>query len=181
MVIIAGVKIHFLSSNQNKINEVQVILGSGYKVIGKKIDLEEVQSADSVEVVKKKIEKARMHFNNELFFVEDTCLYLGEEKGIGPLIKYFPNGRVAKAYGSEAAEAVCTIGLSDGMILQGIVIGKVVSPRGDNGFGWDPIFQPDGYDKTFAQMSAEEKNEMSMRRIALEKLRKYLDEKFLKK
>lgn len=174
-------KIYFLSSNQNKINEVRVILGSAYEVIGKKIDLEEVQSADSVEVVKKKIEKARAYFNNELFFVEDTCLYLGEEKSIGPLIKYFPNDRVVKAYKSEAAEAVCTIGLSDGAILQGMVMGRVVSPRGDNGFGWDPIFQADGYDKTFAQMIPEEKNEVSMRRIALEKLRKYLDEKFFQK
>lgn len=171
-------KIYFISSNLNKINEAQQILGGEYEVIGKKVDLEEIQTADSIEVVKKKIEKAKQYFDNELFFVEDTCLYLGEEKSVGPLIKYFPNERVVKAYGSEVTEAVCTIGLSDGTILQGIVTGKVVEPRGNMGFGWDPIFQPDGYDKTFAEMDASEKNEISMRRIALEKLRDYLKDRY---
>lgn len=173
------VKVYFLSSNQNKIDEAQAILGDNYEVIGKKVDLEEIQTADSVEVVMKKIEKARRYFSaDDLFFVEDTCLYLGEEKSIGPLIKFFPNERVVKAFSSEATEAVCTIGLSDGTILQGKITGVVVEPRGVNGFGWDPIFQPTGFKKTFAQMTAEEKNMVSMRRIALEKLREYLDANF---
>lgn len=171
-------KIFFISSNENKIREAQEILGDSYEVVGKKVDLEEIQTADSIEVVKKKIEKARSYFkDDELFFVEDTCLYLGKEKSVGPLIKFFPNERVVKAYWLEHTEAVCSIGLSNGEIFQGIVIGKVVEPRGTMGFGWDPIFQPEGHDKTFAQMTPEEKNTVSMRRIALEKLRDYLDKK----
>ena len=46
--------------------------------------------------------------------------------------------------------------------------------RGDAGFGWDPIFIPEGKKKTFAQMTAEEKNSLSMRKIALEKLKNKL-------
>lgn len=171
-------KIYFLSSNENKIREAQEILGDKYEVVGKKVDLEEIQTADSLEVVKKKIEKAKSYFNkDELFFVEDTCLYLGKEKSVGPLIKFFPNERVVKAYWLENTEAVCSIGLSNGEIFQGIVTGKVVEPRGSMGFGWDPIFQPDSYENTFAQMTPEEKNTVSMRRMALEKLREYLDSK----
>ena len=47
-------------------------------------------------------------------------------------------------------------------------------PRGQRGFGWDPIFIPDGYAKTFSEMAMEEKSQISMRKIALEKLRAFL-------
>ena len=43
-------------------------------------------------------------------------------------------------------------------------------PQGTDGFGYDPIFMPDGYDRTFAQMTAEEKNNISHRGLAVEKL-----------
>ncbi|KAL0433060.1 UNVERIFIED_CONTAM: Inosine triphosphate pyrophosphatase [Sesamum latifolium] len=43
----------------------------------------------------------------------------------------------------------------------------IVPPRGPNDFGWDPIFQPDGYDKTYAEMAKEEKNKISHRYRAL--------------
>ena len=52
-------------------------------------------------------------------------------------------------------------------------MGTIVAPQGAQGFGWDPIFQLDGYDKTFAQMW-EEKKLVSMRRIAVLKLMEYL-------
>ena len=54
--------------------------------------------------------------------------------------------------------------------FEGRVNGKLVfSIKGSNGFGYDPIFVPDGYDKTFAEMSMEEKNKISHRAKALEK------------
>ncbi|MDL2296334.1 non-canonical purine NTP diphosphatase [Bacteroidales bacterium OttesenSCG-928-B11] len=51
--------------------------------------------------------------------------------------------------------------------IDGII---TAAPRGTNGFGYDPIFQPDGYEKTFAQMTDDEKNKISHRGIATEKL-----------
>lgn len=49
--------------------------------------------------------------------------------------------------------------------------------RGNNGFGYDPLFVPDGFDRTFAELSAEEKNKISHRSIALQNLREKLKEK----
>ena len=59
--------------------------------------------------------------------------------------------------------------------FEGIIEGNItMEPRGDQGFGYDPIFQPDGYDRTFAQMSTTEKNEISHRAIAMRKLIAFL-------
>ena len=60
----------------------------------------------------------------------------------------------------------------------GYVEGRIgIEPRGENGFGYDPIFYPEGYDRTFAQMSDEEKNALSHRGKALREFQKYLREK----
>ena len=60
----------------------------------------------------------------------------------------------------------------------GICKGQIIDePKGDGGFGYDPHFLPDGETKTFAQMSAEEKNKISHRRRALEQLKEYLKDK----
>lgn len=59
--------------------------------------------------------------------------------------------------------------------FEGIVEGKIIStPIGNNGFGYDPIFMPDGYNITFAQMSTEEKNAISHRSIAIAKMIDFL-------
>ena len=50
----------------------------------------------------------------------------------------------------------------------------IVSPRGANNFGWDPIFQPDGHTKTFAEMEDDERISLKMRRTAALKLKDFL-------
>lgn len=61
--------------------------------------------------------------------------------------------------------------------FEGIVKGTIIEEfKGDAGFGYDPIFVPDGYDKTFAEMSLEEKNNISHRGIAVQKLAAFLKE-----
>ncbi|GAB4334071.1 MAG: non-canonical purine NTP diphosphatase [Flammeovirgaceae bacterium] len=60
--------------------------------------------------------------------------------------------------------------------FEGVVHGNILlEKRGTNGFGYDPIFQPVGYDKTYAEMSAEEKNKISHRAIATQKLVEFLN------
>jgi XTP/dITP diphosphohydrolase len=59
--------------------------------------------------------------------------------------------------------------------FEGICEGTITTvPRGDGGFGYDPLFQPDGHDRTFAEMDAEAKNKISHRRRALDALRQFL-------
>ncbi|HLS95419.1 MAG TPA: non-canonical purine NTP diphosphatase [Sphingobacterium sp.] len=60
--------------------------------------------------------------------------------------------------------------------FEGTIEGHILDARrGDGGFGYDPIFVPDGYDRTFAEMSQEEKNKISHRAVAVEKLAAFLN------
>ncbi len=63
--------------------------------------------------------------------------------------------------------------------FEGTVEGQIVAPRGNTEFGWDPIFQPMGYTKTFAEMDQTEKNELSMRRIAVNQLKAALGKQLM--
>lgn len=61
------------------------------------------------------------------------------------------------------------------LTFEGICAGRITTePRGDGGFGYDPLFQPDGYEQTFAEMPPDAKNEISHRRKALDALRSFL-------
>jgi XTP/dITP diphosphohydrolase len=63
--------------------------------------------------------------------------------------------------------------------FEGIVNGVILHEKsGSLGFGYDPIFQPDGFNKTFAEMSLEEKSKISHRSIAMNKLIQFLKEKY---
>lgn len=81
------------------------------------------------------------------------------------------------------ARFVCHIALSkDGTLLEsfeGKVEGKIAfAPKGENGFGYDPVFIPDGHDKTFAEMDASYKNRISHRAEALNKLKEVISKYF---
>ena len=83
--------------------------------------------------------------------------------------------------GNNGAEAKTIIGLAkcSGRIyyFEGSIKGTIVSPVGKSVFGWDPIFQPEGFSKSFAEMTRDEKNQISMRRIALNKLKEFMEAK----
>lgn len=82
----------------------------------------------------------------------------------------------------RAAKFVSVITLmfpnGDTLVARGECQGRIIEiPTGENGFGYDPLFVPDGYDKTFAQLSSEEKNMISHRARALKKLEELLKER----
>ncbi|MBA3733071.1 non-canonical purine NTP pyrophosphatase [Patescibacteria group bacterium] len=174
--------LYFITGNKGKLVEVQSILGN---VEGLDIDIPEIQDIDANKIIKAKLIEAQKHHAGE-FIVEDNSLYLEALNGLpGPLIKWFMKTignlglhRLAESFGNFKAEAKVIIGFSDSnkniSFFEGSIRGTIVSPRGE-GFGWDPIFQPEGYSETFGEMSAEEKNKISMRKIAVEKLREFLN------
>ena len=75
---------------------------------------------------------------------------------------------------NRKARFVCVIAISNpkgkAMTFRGEIYGKIISaPRGNNGFGYDPVFQPEGYNETFAELDSEIKNRISHRAIATKK------------
>lgn len=81
----------------------------------------------------------------------------------------------------KSARAICTFAYCEGpgkevQLFQGVHEGEIVAPRGPADFGWNPIFKPNESDKTYAEMTAEEKSKVSHRFLALQKLRVFLDE-----
>lgn len=177
--------IHFATTNKGKLKEAREILG--IDVIGTPLKIDEVQSLDPVEVATK---KARAYYAKlkKPIMVDDISLSfnaLGNLPGtyINDFSKVMGNeGLVGllKDKKDRTAVAQLTVVFMDRSgkdhlfvgLIKGTISKKVV---GDRGFGWDPIFIPKGHKKTFAQMSAEEKNEISMRAIALKKFKKWLD------
>ncbi len=175
--------LYFITGNKQKFLEVSSIIPDVKQI---DIDLPEIQEIDPKLIIKAKLLEALKHKQAE-FIVEDTSLYLDCLNGLpGPLIKWFlktigPEGlfNITQKLGNDLAEARTVIGYvrnpKEIYFFEGITKGRIVSPKGKNGFGWDPIFQPEGYSKTFAELSNEEKNRISMRRIALNKLKEFID------
>ncbi|KAK9160150.1 hypothetical protein Syun_006491 [Stephania yunnanensis] len=96
-----------------------------------------------------------------------------DEKALGMHAKAMRLNNLLMAYEDKSAYALCVFSLSLGPNVEPVTFlgktpGKIVLPRGPNDFGWDPIFQPDGYKQTYAEMPKEEKNKISHRYKALD-------------
>ena len=174
--------IYFITGNKNKFAEAKAIIPDLKQLV---IDLPEIQEIDAKKIIQAKLEEALKHKTGE-FIVEDTSLYLDCLNGMpGPLIKWFLQtigGRgifeLAKKYNNFGVSAKACIGYAknkhDIRFFTGKIKCVIVEPEALSSFGWDPIFKPDGYDKTFAEMGKNEKNKISHRRIAFEKFKKEL-------
>ena len=175
--------IYFITGNKNKYEEIKSIIPNLEQL---DIDLPEIQDIDAKKIIKEKLITALNH-KDEDFIVEDTALYLDCLKGLpGPLIKWFMKTiglqgiyELAEKFGNAKAEAKTIIGYAKNKheiyFFEGVVRGEIVAPRGESSFGWAPIFRPEGYDITFAEMDQEEASRLSMRRIASEKLKEFLE------
>ncbi|CAK9318829.1 unnamed protein product [Citrullus colocynthis] len=168
----------FVTGNAKKLEEVRAILGNSVPFRSLKLDLPELQG-EPEDISKEKARLAATQVNGPVL-VEDTCLCFNALKGLpGPYIKWFLEkigheglNNLLMAYEDKSAYASCIFSFSPGPASEPITFvgktpGKIVLPRGPNDFGWDPIFQPDGYDQTYAEMSKEEKNKISHRYRAL--------------
>ena len=167
--------LYFITGNKNKFEEAKSIL-SGIEQLD--IDLPEIQSMDSKEIIISKLEAARKYRKAE-FIVEDTSLCMDCLNELpGPLVRWFLKSigniglfNIAQKFNNYKATAKTVIGYldKDGRMhfFEGLANGIIVFPETESNFGWDPIFKPDGSAKTFAGMNRDEKNMVSMRRLAL--------------
>lgn len=184
------------SSNLGKIKEIKSILsGLNLNIVSKSevglSDLEVIEDKDTLEdnAIKKALEihkhtKGIVMSDDSGLFVDYlegapgvySARYAGVEgddeannkKLLDSLKEVAPKDRTAKF------KAVIAIVLEDSSveIVVGECSGKITTEqRGDSGFGYDPLFVPDGFDETFAQLDSAIKNKISHRRDALEKLK----------
>ncbi len=175
--------IYFITGNKNKFGEAKEIIPELEQL---DIDLPEIQEIDGRKIIEAKLVEALKRHKGG-FIVEDTSLSLDCLNGLpGPLIKWFLKTigndglwKIAERAGNPKAEAKTIIGYAKDpdniRYFEGKIRGEITAPHGTANFGWDPIFQPEGYSKTFAEMNREEKNKISMRRLAFEEFREYLE------
>ena len=94
--------------------------------------------------------------------------------------KLQPEGlhKLLNGWEDKSGRAICTLAFCESpsdepILFQGVTEGLIVEPRGSRDFGWDPIFQPQGYDLTYAQLPKEEKNKISHRYRAVNAFQKH--------
>ena len=181
-------KIDFITGSSKKFEEVKGVL-KDVELTQIVIDLPEIQEVDAHKIIKAKMKEAYTRKGEGAFMIEDTSLYMDAIPGLpGPLVKWFLEtigvkglAEVAFKLGNTRAKAKTIIGYATGSekihFFEGEVVGSIVEPRVDTGFGWDLIFIPEGYTKTFAEMTQEEKNTISMRGKAAQKLAEFLEQR----
>jgi non-canonical purine NTP pyrophosphatase (RdgB/HAM1 family) len=170
----------FITGSEHKLIEVERILGR--RLAREALSLEEIQSIELDPVVRHKARHAHGLLGRPVL-VEDTGLAFAAWNGFpGALIKWLlvsvgVDGvcRLLRGENNRTATATTIFGYCDGrepLLFRGSVTGVITeTPRGSAGFGWDAVFQPKGSIHTFAEMSPEEKDQFSMRRLALDQLR----------
>lgn len=176
--------LNFITSNDAKFNQVRKLIN--FPIEQTKIDLLEIQSLDVEKIIEHKAKEAFKHLKKPVL-VEDTSLtFKALGKLPGPFIKWFQSQlsnkglcELVDGLKNRTTSAEVVFGLYDGKtlkIFRNKVVGKIAKkPMGKNYFGWNQIFIPKGFDKTFAQMDKEEFENTSLRKPALLKLERYLE------
>ena len=188
-------KLVFSTGNLNKANEIKSMLPEDTELLTlKDLDLEDdiPETAPTLEGnAKLKAKYVVEHYNIDCF-ADDTglevyCLnnepgvlsarYAGEQKSSEDNIKLLLSRLIEKNDRRARFRTVIALHLDGNLhTFEGIIEGKIIhEKRGEKGFGYDPIFVPDGYDITFAEMSLNEKNMISHRAKAFAKMIEFLN------
>lgn len=182
------------TNNEHKIQEMNSLLGSSFLLKG----LVEIGCAEELPETQPTLEgnalqKAQYVFNRYRVscFADDTGLevealnhapgvysarYAGEQRNADDNIELLLKNLKGLTNRNAQFRTVIALVNPDGYwLFEGIVKGEIIMERrGAAGFGYDPVFKPLGYDKTFAEMTLAEKNQISHRAIAINKLVDYL-------
>lgn len=184
----------FATNNRNKVAEIQSLVGPNFTIIPLKeagIEIDIPEPHDQLEDNAK--EKALTIFNmtNQNCFSEDTGLeiialggapgvksarYAGENSNAQSNIDMvLSNMTGVENRTAQFRTVICLIWENQTYYFEGICKGQILSNmQGENGFGYDPIFVPDGASKSFANMTMEEKNTFSHRKKAVTQLFDFL-------
>jgi len=188
-------KIVFATNNRHKLEEIRSILSNSYQIVS----LEEIgcfedipETADTLEGnALLKAQHVKTHYGYDCF-ADDTGLevkalhnapgvysarYAGEAKDSKANMRKVLKEMESQSDRSAIFRTVIALILGEKEFLfDGAVKGKLIEKaRGNAGFGYDPIFIPEGYAETFAEMKPEVKNTISHRAKAVEKLKAFLD------
>lgn len=187
--------ITFVTGNAKKLEEVKLFFAKSspggdaselpFTLINQKIDLPELQG-EPIEISREKCRLAAEHACGPVI-TEDTSLCFEALNGLpGPYIKWFLEktghdglNNLLAAYEDKSAYAQTVFAFTAGPgeevhVFDGRRAGKIVPARGALDFGWDPVFQPDCSEKTYAEMDKQEKNAISHRTASLQKLHTWL-------
>lgn len=187
-------KIIFATNNENKVKEINAVLPSSIEVISlKQAEINEDIPETQPTLQGNAEQKADFILNNYQLdcFADDTGLeikslnnepgvfsarYAGpersDEKNMNLVLSKLENQSDRSA---QFRTVICLALNGEKHFFEGKVEGKIVSEkRGENGFGYDPIFQPNESSKTFAEMTMDEKNQFSHRARAVKKLVDFL-------
>lgn len=198
-------KIVFATNNKHKLEEIRSILGDRFEVLSlSDIGCHEDIPETSDTLQGNALQKAQYVFDKYGYdcFADDTGLEveaLGGEPGIYSARYAALDGDGSQSHDSEAnmtkllrklegidnrkAQFRTVIALlmkatQNAKLFEGIVTGSIIRERrGGEGFGYDPVFEPDGYDKTFAELGNDIKNQISHRARAVNKLANWLNER----
>lgn len=161
----------FVTSSEGKFREASRLAPFPLERIA--VDLPEPQGLDAGEIVRTKAAAAWAIARRPLI-VEDTALELVALGGFpGPMVRWLVEAagataipRMLEGFPDRRATARTALAYADGgelLVVDGVVPGTIVAPAGDGGFGWDPVFRPDGSPRTFAEMDGSEKDALSHR------------------
>lgn len=184
----------FATNNQNKVEEVRAVLGNRFNIITLKdagIDIDIPEPHDTLEANASEKSKTIFAITKQDCFSEDTGLevaalngepgvksarYAGDDRDFNDNIEKLLTKLAASNDKTARFRTVISLILDNKeYFFEGICSGKIITERkGNNGFGYDPVFVPDGSDRTFAEMDMAEKNKFSHRKKAMEKLINFL-------
>ena len=189
-MIKSKMKLVFASNNKNKIQEIQALVPNIIQIVS----LEEIgctedipETADTIEgnaILKANYVTEKYGFD---CFADDTGLevdalnsapgvysarYAGEQKDANDNMDKLLSELKDESNRKANFKTVIALNLNGKQnLFTGIINGKIIEEKiGTNGFGYDPIFVADGYEKTFAELSMEEKSTISHRGIAVKEL-----------
>ena len=192
-------KLVFASNNKNKIQEIQALVPNTIQIVS----LEDIGCTEDIPETADTIEgnailKANYVTSNYGYdcFADDTGLevealngapgvysarYAGEQKDANDNMDKLLSELKDKSNRKANFKTVIALNLNGKQnLFTGIINGKIIEEKiGTNGFGYDPIFVADGFDKTFAELSMEEKSTISHRGIAVKELILFLQKQNL--